>query len=177
MMPYTQEQIEKMKEKLTNYATICLEGTTAGTGQRILATGTLAILAALEAAQKDRDELKESLNGMSDAIDVTKIWTDRCVQHSRAEALASYAAKLEKVGDVMRRVVDEDSWPTVIDAWDAARKEKPGVIKSTEPPCEAVVAGPVDCDCNCERCPTVMIEGVPHTFNAGPEIAPGEVLL
>lgn len=140
MPEYTQEQIAEAIETLKKCTEIegryktgpykCKQPTMGGyvyISEGIFTISLLkerdTILAALEAAQKERDELKESLNGMSDAIDVTKIWTDRCVQHSRAEALAAYAAKLEKAGDGMRVRLAFNYKPCV--DWDTARKEKP----------------------------------------------------
>jgi DNA repair ATPase RecN len=90
MNDYTPEQIEQAKEYLNEILEL---GRKWKNNEADHYNDSLAIiLAALKAAEKERD------------------------------ALAAYAAKLEKAGDFMRRAC-----PMIVarDNWDAARKEKP----------------------------------------------------
>ena len=79
-------------------------------------------LAALEAAQKERD-----------GAQTLKVDTEAVLQSwkYRAEHAEAYTAKLEKAGedlaDYHRPIITSKYWRDALDAWDVVRKEKPNV--------------------------------------------------
>lgn len=110
------------------------------------------ILAALEAAQKERDaetmlcfqRTKEAVNAMlqveranaeilrlaheatTEEVRAEEMQHARDLEYDHAEALSAYAAKLEKAGGRMLETVwGSMAWDEMSAIWDAARKEKP----------------------------------------------------
>lgn len=128
MMPYTPEQIEQAMEPFRSQGILVRSDR-----HTPVPPHGLILISALEAAEKERDELLEALNKGSGAIDVGRIFSDRNAQHNRVETLTAYAAKLEKAGDALKEelfyLLNRKGYPVdsveEITNWDAARKEKP----------------------------------------------------
>jgi hypothetical protein len=112
MSEYTQEQVEQAK-KAIRYADrlgAC----------HVTLHDAEVILSALEAVEKELGSLDKAYIALAD--EGTKLIAEQAKRAERAEA---YADKLEKAGDGMRKVIDEDIWPIAAEIWDAARKDKP----------------------------------------------------
>ena len=134
-MPYTQEQIKEAKKWLR--ANDPGDPNVFCSGIRLDHETT--VLAALEATQKERDawrdtaqtELERAAKLQAELVTRPTVWAydqacDALHKHEQErDSFKAYAAKLEKAGDALACAVTAEQEFVAIDAWDAARKEKP----------------------------------------------------
>ena len=88
---YTKEQIDEAINTTNEINNLIKMGYTPRGFEKV----AIILLSALSAAEQERDELLRMMNKSSDAIDVSKIWNDRCIQYARAQKAEARVAELE----------------------------------------------------------------------------------